>query len=83
MFFNIPTFKKKAETAKVQENMTEDRSSKYKGHLYEELEKDYRIKEGLKACMNCGVCTAVCPAAEFYRYNPKNIVNIVQRKDEE
>ena len=55
----------------------------YKGHLYERLQEDYRIKEGLKACMNCGVCTAVCPAAEFYKYNPKNIVNIVQRKDED
>jgi len=55
---------------------------RYKGHLVDELAKDYRIKEGMKACMNCGVCTAVCPAAEFYRYNPKNIVNIVSRKDE-
>ena len=25
---------------------------------------------------------AVCPAAEFYKYNPKNIVNIVARKNE-
>ena len=56
---------------------------RYKGHLVEELYKDYRIKEGMKACMNCGVCTAVCPAAEFYKYNPKNIVNIVARKNEE
>ena len=37
----------------------------YKGHLYEELEKDYRIKEGLKACMNCGVCTAERFGVEF------------------
>ena len=56
---------------------------RYKGHLVEELYKDYRIKEGMKACMNCGVCTAVCPAAEFYKYNPKNIVNIVSRKNED
>lgn len=56
---------------------------RYKGHLVEELYEDYRIKEGMKACMNCGVCTAVCPAAEFYKYNPKNIVNIVSRKSEE
>ena len=55
---------------------------RFKGHLVEELYKDYRIKEGMKACMNCGVCTAVCPAAEFYKYNPKNIVNIVARKNE-
>ncbi len=56
---------------------------RFKGHLVEELYKDYRIKEGMKACMNCGVCTAVCPAAEFYKYNPKNIVNIVARKNED
>ena len=55
---------------------------RFKGHLVEELYKDYRIKEGMKACMNCGMCTAVCPAAEFYKYNPKNIVNIVARKSE-
>lgn len=45
--------------------------------------QDYRLKEGLKACINCGTCTAVCPAAEFYRYNPKNIVNIVQSRDDD
>ena len=56
---------------------------RFKGHLVEELYKDYRIEEGMKACMNCGVCTAVCPAAEFYKYNPKNIVNIVARKNED
>ena len=66
---------------KTTESMSSD--TLYKGHLFEKLQEDYRIKEGLKACMNCGVCTAVCPAAEFYKYNPKNIVNIVQRKDED
>jgi heterodisulfide reductase subunit C1 len=53
------------------------------GKLYDKLMQDYRIKEGLKACINCGTCTAVCPAAEFYKYNPKNIVNIVQTQNEE
>ncbi len=53
------------------------------GKLYERLMQDYRLKEGLKACINCGTCTAVCPAAEFYRYNPKNIVNIVQSRDDD
>lgn len=45
--------------------------------------KDYRLKEGLNACINCGTCTAICPAAEFYRYDPRRIVDIVQSKDEE
>ena len=33
--------------------------------------------------MNCGVCTGVCPAAEFYNYDPRQIVSIVQTRDDE
>jgi heterodisulfide reductase subunit C1 len=44
---------------------------------------DIRFEEGLNACMNCGVCTAICPAAEFYNYDPRKVVDIVQGKDEE
>ena len=50
------------------------------GKLYDLLMKDYRLKEGLNACINCGTCTAVCPAAEFYRYDPRKIVDIVQSR---
>ena len=53
------------------------------GKIYDRLAQDYRIKEGLKACISCGTCTAICPAAEFYRYNPKKIVTIVQSRDDE
>ncbi len=45
------------------------------------LSEDVRFIEGLKACINCGTCTAICPAAEFYDYDPREIVNIVQTKD--
>lgn len=50
--------------------------------LYQQLTKDVRFIEGLKSCMNCGVCTAICPAAEFYEYDPRIIAGIVQSKDE-
>ena len=50
-------------------------------NLYEELCKDYRFREGLHTCINCGTCTAICPAAEFYRYDPRKILDTVQRKD--
>lgn len=53
------------------------------GKLYDKLTQDYRLKEGLKACINCGTCTAICPAAEFYQYDPRQIVDIVQSKDDE
>ena len=51
--------------------------------LYDELSQDYRLKEGLKTCINCGTCTAICPAAEFYKYDPRKIVDTVQRQDDE
>jgi len=50
--------------------------------LYDQLLKDIRFVEGMNACMNCGVCTAICPAAEFYNYDPRKIVDEVQEKNE-
>ena len=52
------------------------------GKLYNLLLDDIRFEEGMNACMNCGVCTAICPAAEFYNYDPRKIVDEVQSKDE-
>jgi heterodisulfide reductase subunit C len=51
--------------------------------IYDLLLEDVRFREGLTACMNCGICTAICPAAEFYNYDPRKICNLVQSKDEE
>lgn len=46
------------------------------------LKEDIHYTESLNSCMNCGVCTAVCPSAEFYNYDPRIIVDTVQRKDD-
>ena len=51
-------------------------------NLIDYLKQDVRAEEALKACMNCGVCTAICPAAEFYDYDPRRICDTVQRGDE-
>jgi len=53
------------------------------GKLYDNLLDDIRFEEGLNACMNCGVCTAICPAAEFYCYDPRRIVDIVQSQNDD
>jgi len=50
--------------------------------LYQQLRKDVRFVEGLKACINCGTCTAICPAAQFYDYDPRIIADTLQRGDE-
>jgi len=52
-------------------------------NLLEKLQKDIRYIDGLKACINCGVCTAICPAAEFNDYDPRQIVDIVQTNNED
>jgi heterodisulfide reductase subunit C len=53
------------------------------GKLFDKLSTDVRIIEGLSACINCGTCTAICAAAEFYDYDPREIANTVQTKDDE
>ena len=53
------------------------------GKYFDMLREDVRIREGLTACMNCGVCTGVCPAAEFYNYDPRQIVTAVQTQDDD
>jgi heterodisulfide reductase subunit C len=52
------------------------------GKLYNRLNQDIRFLEGMHGCMNCGVCTAVCPAAEFYHYDPRVICDTVQSQDD-
>lgn len=51
-------------------------------NLVDYLKQDIRADEALKACMNCGMCTAICPAAEFYDYDPRRICDTVQRGNE-
>jgi heterodisulfide reductase subunit C len=53
------------------------------GNLYNLLTQDVRFEEALNSCMNCGICTAVCPAAEFYNYDPRKIVDTIQRRNED
>jgi heterodisulfide reductase subunit C len=48
---------------------------------YKELSSDVRFVEGLTGCLNCGTCTAICPAAEFYNYDPRIIAETVQTRD--
>jgi heterodisulfide reductase subunit C1 len=53
------------------------------GNLIDLIRQDVRYADSLKACMNCGICTAICPASEFYDYDPRRICDTVQRGDED
>jgi len=50
--------------------------------LIEKLKADFRIVEGLRACINCGTCTAICPAAGVSDYDPRIVVDLVQQNNE-
>jgi len=47
------------------------------------IQADPRYAEACRSCINCGVCTAICPAAGYYDYDPRVIVNLVREGDEE
>jgi len=51
--------------------------------VFEQLRADIRFQEGLTACMNCGICTAICPAAGYFDYDPRKICQLVQTGDED
>jgi len=41
-------------------------------------------RHALKSCLSCGVCTAQCPAAQYYEeYNPRTIVDVALSRDEQ
>jgi len=48
------------------------------GELVDRLKADVRIKDSLHACIHCGTCTAICPAASFYDYDPRELTSTVQ-----
>jgi len=50
---------------------------------YEQLEQDIRFTDGLSACMSCGICTSVCPAAEFSDYEPRKLMIRIQKRNHE
>jgi len=50
--------------------------------LFDCLKEDDRFQHGLNSCINCGTCTAVCPAASFFDYDPREIADQLQVEDE-
>lgn len=51
--------------------------------IIEQISSDPRFHEACQSCLNCGVCTAICPAAEYYPYDPRMVVNLVREGNDE
>jgi heterodisulfide reductase subunit C1 len=52
--------------------------TKIEENLHEQLKHDVRYIEGMRSCINCGICTAICPAAKFHEYDPRILMDQVQ-----
>ena len=49
--------------------------------IFEEFRADPRHQEFVLGCLNCGECTTGCPAARFYDFSPREMLQIAQNGD--
>ena len=45
--------------------------------VFEDIQADIRFDHELNGCLNCGICTATCPAAHYYDFSPREIVQLL------
>ena len=45
--------------------------------IFTDIQADIRYDHILNGCLNCGVCTATCPAAHYYDFSPREIVQLL------
>jgi heterodisulfide reductase subunit C len=45
--------------------------------IFSDIQRDLRYDYQLHGCLNCGICTATCPAAHYYDFSPREIVQLL------
>ena len=45
--------------------------------IFHDVQSDLRYDHELNGCLNCGICTATCPAAHYYDFSPREIVQLL------
>lgn len=49
--------------------------------IFQELHADPRYSEFVRGCLNCGECTTGCPAARYYEYSPREMLQVAATGD--
>ncbi len=49
--------------------------------IYDQFTADPRYKEYVLGCLNCGECTTGCPAARFYDFSPREMLQVAMSND--
>ena len=45
--------------------------------IFEDISSHILYDHELHGCLNCGICTATCPSAQYYDYSPREIVQLL------
>ncbi len=70
-------------TTRVQEHIgdplegTQEVSREFMEEIFQGIQADIRFDHELNGCLNCGICTATCPAAHYYDFSPREIVQLL------
>lgn len=72
-----------SDTTRVQEHIgdplegTQEVSREFMEEIFQGIQADIRFDHELNGCLNCGICTATCPAAHYYDFSPREIVQLL------
>src|SRR5689334_5352665 len=47
------------------------------GKIFDDIRSHPLYDHELHGCLNCGICTATCPSAQYYDYSPREIVQLL------
>ena len=56
---------------------TQEVSREHMEEVFQDIQSDFRFDHELNGCLNCGICTATCPAAHYYDFSPREIVQLL------
>lgn len=72
-----------SDTTRVQKHIgdplegTQEVSREFMEEIFQDIQSDIRFDHELNGCLNCGICTATCPAAHYYDFSPREIVQLL------
>ncbi len=59
------------------EGLVKEVSYEVMEEIFQDIQSDMRFDHELNGCLNCGICTATCPAAHYYDFSPREIVQLL------
>ncbi|MBX8630951.1 MAG: 4Fe-4S dicluster domain-containing protein [Thermoplasmata archaeon] len=79
---NLPNRKETDEPSMILAGARKDGdSTELAARIFSQMRSDFRYSEFVLGCLNCGECTTGCPAARFYDFSPREMLQIAMSDD--